>query len=466
MKISHYFCAIWLGFLLSGCGGGGGGGSAQKTTPTYSLTLPSKLSVYPALGATSFPIAVSDYGIGTITFNQSTDTGGTGYQNAIYDAATSTSFQYTPNTHIESTVQSAWAEGWTGKGVTISVIDDFTSTPISIIYTSPTMRRTATYEGSANFGKVQGVHDLVYTWNLKYSHGSIVSNTAGGDYDGSQLTYSINIPVIKTDTKVACNVLRAGTNFTSDCPSTYRIQWVGVSYQPFDFSYRKMAGIAKEANVVENNVNLSSSQNPIQTIADLQGHLQNSANLGVINLSLGSDISTSGRTLDEVMNQVALFPVATMNSIIAVAAGNGGKACATQDLNGCNSMAVALAYQNSTKASTIVVGATTGSGTQENIAVYSTRAGILADRFVLASGDTGVTGVVGTSFAAPRVAGIAAILKQKYPSLSSAQIANIILLSANKDINNTGVDTFKGVSPIYGHGKASLTRALALAASF
>ena len=48
-------------------------------------------------------------------------------------------------------------------------------------------------------------------------------------------------------------------------------------------------------------------------------------------------------------------------------------------------------------------------------------------------------------------------------SLSSAQIASIILLSANKDINNDGNDDFTGVSPIYGHGKASLTRALSLA---
>lgn len=457
--------------VFVGCGGGGGGGSGGDTggggaATTYTLALPSKLSAVPTLGVTSFPSAVSDYGIGIISFSQSTDNGGTGYQNAIYDAFTSAPFQYLSNSHIDSSVQSAWVAGWTGKGVTISVIDDFQSTPISSVVISPTVRRTAIYEGATTFGKVQGVHDLVYSWTEKLAHGGLVSNIAGGDYDGSQLTYSVNVPEIKTDTKIACNVLRAGTNnFTSDCPTAYRIQWMGVSYQPLNLSYKKMAGVAKEANVVENNVNLSSSQNPIQTIADLQGHLQNSANLGVINLSLGSDIPTSGRTFDEVMAQVSKFPVASMNSVIAVAAGNGGKACATQDLNGCNSMAVALAFQGSTKSSTIVVGATSGSGTQENIATYSTRAGILADRFVLASGDTGIAGVVGTSFAAPRVAGIAAVIKQKYPSLTSSQIASIILLSASKDINNTGVDTFTGVSPIYGQGKASLTRALALAAS-
>jgi subtilase-type serine protease len=90
---------------------------------------------------------------------------------------------------------------------------------------------------------------------------------------------------------------------------------------------------------------------------------------------------------------------------------------------------------------------------------------VLAQRFVLAPGDEGSQNVSGTSFAAPRVAGIAAILKQKFPSLTSDEIASVILLSASKDINNDGVDDFTGVSPIFGQGKASLSRALALAAS-
>jgi subtilisin family serine protease len=126
-------------------------------------------------------------------------------------------------------------------------------------------------------------------------------------------------------------------------------------------------------------------------------------------------------------------------------------------------VAVAMAYQAATNSSTIVVGALSGSGSSENIATYSTRAGVLAQRFIMASGEQGETNVAGTSFAAPRVAGVAAILKQKYPTLTSAQIANVILLSAIKDINNDGTDDFVGVSPIFGHGKVSLSRALALA---
>jgi subtilisin family serine protease len=185
----------------------------------------------------------------------------------------------------------------------------------------------------------------------------------------------------------------------------------------------------------------------------------------VINLSLGSEIPTTNRTFDEVMTEVQKFPLPRqINSIITVAAGNGGAPCATSNLNGCNAVAVSLAFQNQTKASTIVVGALTGSGASENIATYSTRAGILADRFILAQGGTGFfANMQGTSFAAPRVAGVAALLKHKYPSLTAAQISSVILLSADKDINNDGIPDFTGVSPIFGHGKLSLSRALALA---
>lgn len=467
---------VTLSFTATACGGGSSGGiggtdptagNGGVSTQIYSLELPKKISVIPPVGVPSYPTAVSGYGVGIVSFLQSTATGIYGAV-ATYFPVASSSYQIFPVPHLTSEVNDAWTSGWTGKGVSVSVIDDFTNSPVNFTYTTPHLIRTVDIENGTTYGKVKGTHDMVYKFTAPQTHGSLTSNITGGDFDGTSVSTSYPA-VVNSDVKTSCVTLRAGTasggTYTSDCDTNYYIQTYSATSPTINLSYKRAAGIAKEANVVNNNVNLSSSQNPIQTIADLQGHLQNSSNLGVINLSLGSDIPTSGRTFNEVMAQVSKFPVATMNSVIAVAAGNGGAPCATQDLNGCNSMAVALAFQDSTKGSTIVVGALTGSGTQENIAIYSTRAGILADRFVLASGTTGITGTYGTSFAAPRVAGIAAILKQKYPSLTSSQIASIILLSASKDINNTGVDTFTGVSPIYGHGKASLTRALALAAS-
>jgi len=457
--------------LISSCGGGEGGGEEYKSgsagsVKSYTLTTPIKLTSLPTLGSTSFPTDVTDYGLGTVAFAQSNALGGYGYPDAIYHAANSVAFQVYPATHITNEITTAWASGWTGRGITISVIDDFNSVSSAVIKNTPTITRTSIYEVSTyDYGKVQGNYDIVYSWSTPWTHGSLVANIAGGDFDGQQLTSTSITATVKTLNKNSCTTLRAGLNYTINCEPNYYISGSGsLGYQKlFDITYKKVAGVAKESNVVNNNVNLSSSQNPIQTVADIQGHLLNSSSLGVINLSLGSEISTSGKTFNQVMAEVEKIPLPNIDAVITVAAGNGGAACASQDLNGCNSVAVAMAFQAATKNNVIVVGATSGTGTSENIATYSTRAGILAERFVLASGDEGDPNVMGTSFASPRVAGIAAIVKQKYPSLSSAQIASVILLSANKDINNDGNDDFTGVSPIYGHGKVSLTRALSLA---
>jgi subtilisin family serine protease len=407
---------------------------------------------------------VNDYGVGTlsITSSQETDLYGTV---ATYSAFTSSSLQIFPTTHLDTDVLNAWTNGWNGNGVTVSIIDDFNSVSTTVTNQTPIAARTAAYDSGNFYGKVSAQHNVQYSWNTSFSHGSMVSNIAGGDYDGQTLTATIT-PSLTTDTKTGCTIVRAGVNFsnyTSDCPTNFYVQTLSPNRGSSTITYKKVAGIAKKSTVVDNNVNLSSNQNPLQTVADIQGHLRNSAYLGVVNLSIGATISTSGRTFDEVMAQVSSYPIPDVDAVVTVAAGNGGSACASADLNGCNAVAVALAFQNATNSKTIVVGALSGSGSSENIATYSTRAGILANRFVLASGEEGVSGVVGTSFAAPRVAGIAAILKQKFPNLNSSQIANIILLSANKDINNDGVNDFTGVSPIFGHGKVSLSRALALA---
>ena len=154
--------------------------------------------------------------------------------------------------------------------------------------------------------------------------------------------------------------------------------------------------------------------------------------------------------------------------MLASAAGNSGLACNQDNLAGCNVVAAALVNQVPTATSTIVVGALTAGG---KIADYSTRPGSLMNRFIWASGESGFypnangSNAQGTSFAAPRVAGVAALLRQKYPALTSSQICDLILDSASKDIDNDGVGDFTGVSPIYGRGKLSLSNALALAAT-
>lgn len=86
------------------------------------------------------------------------------------------------------------------------------------------------------------------------------------------------------------------------------------------------------------------------------------------------------------------------------------------------------------------------------------------DRFVVADGRAGLGSGDGNfdegiSFAAPRVAGYAAIMRQKFPNLSAANTVNILLDTTSwnaawgeKNSTNTA---------IYGQGEANLGRALA-----
>lgn len=106
---------------------------------------------------------------------------------------------------------------------------------------------------------------------------------------------------------------------------------------------------------------------------------------------------------------------------------------------------------------TIVV---VGIDRNDTIAAYSNRCGVAKDWCMAAYSEgiyTTTTGgqyttVSGTSYAAPQVAGAAALLRQAFPSLTSEQIVARLLATAD-DLGEAGVDA------IYGHGKLNLDRA-------
>jgi len=127
----------------------------------------------------------------------------------------------------------------------------------------------------------------------------------------------------------------------------------------------------------------------------------------------------------------------------------------------------------------LIVGALNQTGSVNNpasIASYSNTAGAdadIANRFLLASGtipfsgsDISINGTplrsgYGTSYAAPRVAGMVAIVRSKFPNLDASQTASIMLDTARYD-TLTCYKTLAGCNPnIYGRGEASLSRALA-----
>jgi hypothetical protein len=128
----------------------------------------------------------------------------------------------------------------------------------------------------------------------------------------------------------------------------------------------------------------------------------------------------------------------------------------------------------------LIVGALTQAGTTVtpvDMASYSNTAGkdvSVNSRFLLASGTVpfadgalSINGTpvqaysnVGTSYAAPRVAGMVAIVRSKFPNLNASQTASIMLDTARYDTLKCKTAAACDKT-IYGKGEASLSRALA-----
>lgn len=121
-------------------------------------------------------------------------------------------------------------------------------------------------------------------------------------------------------------------------------------------------------------------------------------------------------------------------------------------------LSVRLAGQQSA----ILVGALSTNGTPSNparMASYSNTAGtspVVQSNFLVVGVNSGALGgLQGTSFAAPIVAGYAAIVGSKFTTASPTAVANQLL-------NTARTDTVVGYNPaVYGRGEASLSRALA-----
>jgi len=135
-----------------------------------------------------------------------------------------------------------------------------------------------------------------------------------------------------------------------------------------------------------------------------------------------------------------------------------------------------LAQNGNTVLRLLIVGALTNIGTTTNktdIANYSNKAGsdpTIQSRFLMESGRVAYTdgsnayggsalsgssadgnsGSVGTSFAAPRVAAYAAIVRQKFPNMTAANTADILLATARYDTLACYPNCDKA---IYGQGK-------------
>jgi len=450
------FCAIPLSLLLSGCGGSGGDTYSSSLTHlgSYSQVEPQRVassSLSTGVGSGSWSVSIEDAGYGTgfaVAFESTVP-----FMGINYKQGTSVSnLQLWPTNHLTDTNASeAWNLGWTGKGTIISVIDDFQSSIGSASWSNIEMLR------GVFTGDVSMLYLLDYKLKSSVTHGDLVANIAGGDGTPTFLSYPVNAEVTAMQ-RLSCSY--TGANWFYECGDNF-VPYHKDYLDDVGITFIRAAGVAKDAIVVNNHVDLSINQNVQNTTNAIYAHFENSSDTEAINLSLGLEINTVGVSYSELLTDInASQKFSATDAVVAVAAGNGGAACTASNLNGCNAMAIALAVQEETKRNTLIVGATQGTGSQEQLATYSSRAGMFKDRFILANGETGISGFTGTSFASPRVAGAAAVVRQKFPNLSGSQTASLLLLTASKDINNDGFDDFTGTSNFYGHGKLDLISAL------
>lgn len=165
----------------------------------------------------------------------------------------------------------------------------------------------------------------------------------------------------------------------------------------------------------------------------------------VVNLSMGG-AAPVGATF-----RAALLRAVNAGIVVVIAAGNS---------SGADPLYPARYATDATYLGQVVaVGATNNA---DAIASFSNRAGVNANAYVVAPGVSivttaiggGTTTVSGTSFSAPHVAGAVALLRQRFPSLTAAQIVDV-LLSSTRDLGAAGTDA------VYGRGLVDLAAAMA-----
>ena len=189
-KITLAFAIL---FALSACGGGGGGGSSVSSATNWTAT--KCTASYTDSNGVKIPCAYQ-----TLNTTQNSTTGSytssnyTGYgafswtlgSDALYQGtlpSRTISGNYTaPVTHLTDTsAATAWAQGWTGTGTNIYIIDDHTDKDIIIDLGTNTVSNIAVTERPSYYYESIGTYNVSYRNSADVSHGWLVKNIAGGD---------------------------------------------------------------------------------------------------------------------------------------------------------------------------------------------------------------------------------------------------------------------------------------------
>lgn len=305
-------------------------------------------------------------------------------------------------------VITAWSAGYTGTGVTIGIIDSGIDT------SSPefTGRIASASRDVVNAGR--GLD------NADDDHGTQVALTAAAarnDLGIVGMAYAATIAMFRADTQGSC-ATKVDTDPKSGCKFSDSAIATGVN-----------AAVAAGAKII--NLSLGGSSPD----SNLRSAIANAASAGVVVIvSAGNDGNSTDPAVDP--NNPDPFAAGLR------AAGNGN---------------------------VIIAGSVDANNT---ISGFSNKAGDQATWYLTARGEkvccvyeNGVMKVVtnadgsrsvyvvsGTSFAAPQIAGAAALLRQAFPNLTAVQVVDLLLRTA-RDAGAVGTD------PIYGRGVLDITAA-------
>ena len=181
----------------------------------------------------------------------------------------------------------------------------------------------------------------------------------------------------------------------------------------------------------------------------------------IVNASWGiSRGDYSDATFDSIVaDRVSGFDQAVEDgklALIVYAAGNSGNTCSGKRSEDCTveqATIAALRDAGYTAGENKIFVGSLADGTDQ-MASYSVIAGDLKYDFIVAHDDVVTSGDgSGTSYAAPRVTGAAALVRHKFPNLTAPQLKQVLLQTAT-DLGITGVDE------TFGYGKLSIPNAL------
>ncbi len=341
---------------------------------------------------------------------------------------------------ITQDVKSAWAQGWTGKGVKIGIIDDFTANQTSEFISIPI---ATSCESSTTATGTLTMCSSARTAVFKRTHGDQVAMIAGG----------------ASNTLLGAYVDTGGYSFAKEVGRYAVVGDLNISLSSPQY------GVAKDATVMRSDfLTYQSSTDGLFSVLKNWGTgtdatSQKYRELKVVNLSLGGTSTNPVINKSTYAQQLAFANATTTPDAVFVKAA-GNSSCVASQSN-CDPMNSVFYNSPQFKSKSLLVGALTQSN--GTIASYSNTAGSYADRFVVADGrgirESDGTYAQGTSFAAPRVSGYAAILRQKFPNLNAASTTNVILDTASW--NTAWGAKSATTQAIYGQGEASLSRALA-----